>query len=124
MIVEIIKNDDSRNRLYDPSLAHFDQLVGPGVDPRVSYVNSLNKTSVLIMNVQLLGEDSKELSSSGFGALVVAITDDLNLTYQQIDGETKELHLSKGDVRWFARSAPTLKNAAKEPARFAVLEMK
>src|SRR6185437_9766966 len=49
MIVEIMKPNDSRNRLYDPSLAHFDRIVGAGVDPHVSYVNSLNKTSVEIM---------------------------------------------------------------------------
>jgi hypothetical protein len=124
MMVEILKDDDSRNRLYDPSVAHFDQTVGPGVDPHVSYANSLSKTSVEIMNVQLLGGDSKQLSSEGVGALLVAITDDLNLTYQQKDGEPKELHLSRGDVQWFTGSAPTLKNSAKETARFAVLEMK
>src|SRR5258706_12817926 len=67
MIVEIMKQDDSRNRLYDPSLAHFDQVVGAGVDPHVSYVNSLNKTSVEIMNVQLTGGDSKQLDSEGVG---------------------------------------------------------
>ena len=123
MIVEIMKEDDSRNRLYDPSVAHFDQMVGPGVDAHVSYVNSLNKTSVEIMNVQLTGGDSKQLNSEGVGALLVAITD-LNLTYEKKDGKTEELHLSKGDVQWFPGSAPTLRNSDKEPARFAVLEMK
>jgi len=123
MVVEIMKGDDSRNRLYDPSLAHFEQLVGAGVDPHLSYVNSLNKTSVEIMNVQLTGGDSKQLNSAGVGALLVAITD-LNLTYQGKNGATQELHLSSGEVQWFTGSAPTLTNSDKEPARFAVLEMK
>lgn len=123
MIIEIMKNDDSRNRLYDPSLAHFAQTVGPGVDPRVSYVNLLNKTSVEIMNVQLTPGDSKQLSAVGVGAILVAITD-LDLTYKAEDDQTEELRLSKGGVQWFPGSVPTLKNADKEPTRFAVLEMK
>ena len=123
MIIEITKDDDSRNRLYDPSLAHFAQTVGPGVDPRASYVNSLNKTSVEIMNVQLTSGDSKQLSAVGVGALLIAITD-LDLTFERKDAEAQEVHLSKGEVQWFPGSAPTLKNAGRDPARFAVLEMK
>lgn len=109
--------------MYDPSLAHFDQMVGPGLDPHVSYVDSLNKTSVEIMNVQLTGGDSKQLNSEGAGGLLVAITD-LNLTYQQKNGNTGELHLSKGDVQWLPGPAPTMRNADNQTARFAFLEMK
>ena len=72
--------------------------------------------------MQLLGGISKELHSTGVGALMVAITD-LNLFRQQ-DGESKELRLSKGDVQWFSGAAPTFKNPDKEPARFVLLKMK
>ena len=82
MIVEIMQGDDSRNRLRDPSLDPFAQKLGPGVNPHASYVTSLTKTSVEIMNVQLLGGDSKELHSTGMGALLVAITD-LSLLLQK-----------------------------------------
>jgi len=123
MIVEIMKADDSRNRVNDPSLSHFGQTIGPGVDPHTSYVTVLTKTSVEIMNVQLLGGDSKELHSEGVGALLGAITD-ADLSASQKNGEAKELHFSKGDLRWFNGAAPALKNLGKDPTRFAVLEMK
>ena len=74
------------------------------------------------MNVQLLGGDSRELHSTGMGALMIAITD-LSLLLRK-DGEAKELRLSKGDVQWFPGSVPSFKNQDKEPARFVVLEMK
>jgi hypothetical protein len=73
--------------------------------------------------VQLLGGDWKELHSTGMGALLVATTD-LHLSSQQKGGDSKELNLSKGDIRWFPGAAPTFKNLGKDPARFAVLEMK
>jgi hypothetical protein len=122
MIVEIMQGDDSRNRVRDPSLAPFAQKVGPGVDPHVSYVTTLTKTSVEILNVQLLSGDSRDLHSTGVGALMVAMTD-LNLLRQQ-DGQSKELRLSKGEVQWFPGAAPAFKNPGKEPARFVLLEMK
>jgi len=75
------------------------------------------------MNVQLLGGDSKELHSECAGAPLVAITD-ANLSVPQKNGQAKELHFSRGDVQWFDGAAPTLKNLGKDPARFAVLEMK
>jgi hypothetical protein len=123
LIVEIIKSDDSENRLHDPSLDPFSQRLGPGVDPHVSYATTLTKTSVEIVNVQLLGGDSKQLQSKGVGALMVAMTD-LNLLCQEQDGKSKELQLSKGDVQWFPGAALTFKNQDKAPARFVVLEMK
>ncbi len=122
LIVEIMQGDDSRNRLRDPSLSPFTQRFGPGADPHVSYVTTLTKTSVEIVSVQLLGGDSKELHSTGKGALIVAITD-LNLLREQESAESKEFHFSKGDVRWFPGAAPTFKNLDKETSRFVVLEM-
>ena len=122
IIVEIMQEDDSRNRLRDPSLSPFGQKLGPGVDPHVSYVNALTKTSVEILNVQLLGGDSKEPHSGGVGALMVAMTD-LNLLHQE-NGEAKELRLYKGSVQWIPGATPTFKNSGKNPARFVVLEMK
>jgi hypothetical protein len=123
MIVEITQADESHNRFRDPSLNPFAQMLGPGVDSHVSYVTTLTKTSVEIMNVQLLAGDSKELHSNGPGGLIVAITD-ADLSRQQKGGEPEGFHLSKGDVRWLPGAAPTFKNAGKNPARFAVLEMK
>ncbi len=123
LIIEIMQGDDSRNRLNDPSLAPFAQTVGPGVDPHVSYVTTLTKTSVEISNVQLLGSTSEELHSPGVGSLLVAITD-LHLS-RQLKGEAStELQLSKGDVQWLPGAAPTFKNLDKDSARFVVLEMK
>jgi len=122
LIVEILQGDDSRNRLNDPSLAPFAQTVGPGVDPHVSYVTTLTKTSVEISNVQLLGGDSKELHSPGSGALIVAITD-LHISRQQ-NRESTELQISKGDVQWLPGSTQAFKNLGKDPMRFVVLEMK
>lgn len=123
LIVEILKSDDSQNRLHDPSLDPFAQRLGPGVDPHVSYVTTLTKTSVQIVNVQLTGGDTKELHSNAAGSLLVAITD-LNLSSQQADGEPKELQLSKGDVQWLSGAAPKFKNLERIPARFVVLQMK
>ena len=105
MVVEIMKSDEALNRIADPSLSHFSQVVGPGVDPNISYVNSLTRTSVNILNVQLIGGDSKDLSTPGYGALLVAITD-ANLSYQTKEGKTKELHLSNGDFQWFDGAPP------------------
>jgi hypothetical protein len=123
MIVEIMQADESRNRFRDPSLNPFAQTLGPGVDSHVSYVTTLTKTSVEIMNVQLLAGDSKELHSQGPGGLIVAITD-ADLSREQKGGAPEELRLSKGDVRWLPGPAPTLKNSGRAPARFAFLEMK
>lgn len=123
LIVEIMQGDESRNRLSDRSLDHFAQKLGPGVDPHVSYLTTLTKTSVEIMNVQLLGGDSKELRSPGAGCLVVAITD-FNLLRQEKSGTSEELRFSQGDLKWFSGAAPTFKNLDKAPARFVVLEMK
>jgi hypothetical protein len=123
LIVEIMQRDESRNRWRDPTLDPLAQRLGPGVDPHASYVTTLTKTSVEIMNVQLLGGDSRELHSTGAGALIVAMTE-LNLLHEQKDGESKELKLAKGDAQWLFGAAPTLKNLAREPARFVVLEMK
>jgi len=122
MVVEIMQGDESRYRLNDPSLAPFTQTAGPGVDPHVSYVTYLTKTSVEIMNVQLLPGEFKQLDSKGAGALLVAMTD-LELS-QDIKSKRGEVQLSKGDVQWFSGPAPALKNTGTETVRFVVLEMK
>jgi hypothetical protein len=123
MIVEIMKADDSRNRWRDPSLNPFVQRLGPGVDPRDSYVTSLTKTSVEILNVQLLGGDAREIRSTGTGALLVAMTD-VNLLRQQKEGGPRKLQIGKGEVKWLPPGAATFKNLGEEPARFVVLDMK
>ncbi len=123
VIVEIMQADESRNRFRDPSLDPFAQTLGPGVDSHVSYVTALTKTSVEILNVQLLSGDSKELHSNGPGGLIVAITD-ADLSRQPKGGAAEELRLSKGDAQWFTGAAPNFENLGRDPARFAILEMK
>jgi hypothetical protein len=122
LIVEVLKKDDSANRLNDPSLAPFVQTVGPGVDPHASYATNLTKTSVDIWNVQLLGGASQELHSPGTGALIIATTD-VHLV-PLAKGGSKELQLSRGDVQWIDGDASGFKNLEKTPARFVVLEMR
>jgi hypothetical protein len=124
LIVEIMQPDQSRNRTNDPSLAPFAQQLGPGVDSHASYVTNLTKTSVEIVNVQLLGGDAKEIRGNGVGALLVAMTD-VELHLKVKDKEPVDLQLSKGDVKWLANgAAATFKNLGKQPARFVILDMK
>ncbi len=123
MIVEILRDDDSRNRWRDPSLDPFAQRLGPGVDSHASYVTTLTKTSVEIMNVQLLGGDTRDLQGAGAGALLVATTE-LNLKLSQKDTGSVELQLSKGDVRWISGGLRKFANLGQQPARFVLLSMK
>jgi hypothetical protein len=124
LIVEIMRSDDSRNRVRDTSLDPFSMKLGPGVDPHTSYVTSLSKTSVEIINVQLLGGDTKEIASKGVGALFVAMTD-VELQRGLKGEEPKDLKLGKGEVKWVPTGGPVLfKNLGKEPARFVILDLK
>jgi len=66
-----------------------------------TYVTTLTKTSVEIMNVQLLPRDSKDPKANGRGTLQVAMTD-LSLSLKQKDAEPNALEMSKGEVRWFS----------------------
>jgi hypothetical protein len=97
LIVEIMRQDDSRNRWRDPSLDPFAQKLAPGIDPHVSYVTTLTKTSVEIMNVQLLAAESRELHSTGAGGLLIAMSE-LNLSHLHHDGNSDELRHAKGEV--------------------------
>lgn len=124
LIVEIMQSDDSLNRVRDTSLAPFARQLGPGVDSHVSYITALTKTSVNILNVQLLAGDAKEIQWSGVGALFVAMTD-VNLQQQGKDGEPKSLELSKGEVKWLPHgTSATFKNAGRESARFVIFDLK
>ncbi|MFI5114750.1 MAG: hypothetical protein ACHP7J_06350 [Terriglobales bacterium] len=124
LIVEIMQSDDSRNRVRDTSLDPFAMKLGPGVDSHASYVTSLTKTSVEIVNVQLLGGDAKEIASRGIGALFVAMTD-VELQRGLKGEEAKDLKLGKGEVRWLpAGGSATFRNMGKEQARFVILELK
>jgi hypothetical protein len=123
LIIEIMKYDDSDNRVtYDPSL-DFRQKLGPGVETRVSYMTVLTKTSVEIRNVQLLSGDSKELHPEGTGALLVAMTD-LELTFEPKNGRKEKLELARSDVRWLADATGSFKNEGKDAVRFAIFGMK
>jgi len=124
MIVEILKPDNSRYQMNDPSLDPFRNFLGPGVDPHVSFITSLTKTSVEILNVQLLSGDSKAIRSEGSGALLVAMTD-LDISLAQKEGEPKKMRLDKGEVKWMSDgAAATFKNEGKETTRFVILGMK
>lgn len=123
VIVEILQSDDSRNRWRDPSLAPFAQRLGPGVDSHASYVTTLTKTSVEIMNVQLLGGDSRDVQRSAQGALLVATTE-LNLRLTPKDAGSTDLQLSKGEVRWLSGGVKRFANLGQQPARFVLLDLK
>ena len=124
IIVEIMRPDDSRYRIQDPSLDHFQQKLGPGVDPHASYFTDLNKTNVDIINGQLIPGDSKQLRSFGVGDLFVAMTD-LELQRAVAGKDPETIQLSKGELKWLPGGAnATFKNVGKEPARFVILEMK
>lgn len=123
LIVEIMQGDDSRNRFNDRSLDPFAQTLGPGVDTHASYATTLTKTSVEIMNVQLLVGSSRDAGKSEKGALLVAMTD-LNLSLKQKNADPRELHLSKGDVQWLSAGTYAFTNIGSQPARFVVLDMK
>jgi len=123
LIVEIMKEDNSQNQWRDRSLDPFSQTLGPGVDSHASYVTTLTKTSVEIVNVQLLGGDATEFRPIGSGGLLVAMTD-LNMSYSEENGDAKNLRLSKGDVKWLSTGKRTFKNLAAQPARFVLLEMR
>jgi hypothetical protein len=123
LIIEIMKPDDSDNRvMYDPSL-DFRQKLGPGVETRTSYVTTLTKTSVEIRNVQLLSGDSKQITPEGSGALFVAMTD-LEISFEPRNGGKQKLELAKGDVKWLADATGSFKNEGKETVRFAIFGMK
>ena len=124
LIVEIMQSDQSRLRANDPSLAPLALRLGPGVDPHVSYVTNLTKTSVEIVHVQLLSGDAKEIRGNALGALLVAMTD-VELQRAGKDKEPKDLQLAKGDIKWLPEGASaTFKNVGKDPARFVILDMK
>jgi hypothetical protein len=74
-------------------------LSWPGVDPHASYVTSLAKTSVEIVNVQLLAGAAREIRLHGVGDLLVAMTD-VHLLRELKDAESREIQLSKGEVKW------------------------
>ena len=124
VIVEIMQPDNSRNQLYDPSLDHFQEELGPGVDLHASYLTHLTKTAVNIVNGQLVPGDAKQLRSYGVGDLFVAMTDlELQRTIAGKDPET--IQLSNGELKWLPGGAnATFKNVGREPARFVILEMK
>jgi hypothetical protein len=123
LIVEILKNDDSEYRWRDTSLDPFARTLGPGVDVHASYATTLTKTSVEVMNVQLIAKDSKEIKSHAAGTLLVAMTD-VDLSYKSNAVAAQKLQLEKGDVLWLAEADGTLENLADSPARFVLLAMK
>ena len=123
LIVEILKNDDSEYRWRDTSLNPFARTLGPGVDAHASYVTTLTKTSVELMNVQLIGKDSKIIRIHAMGTLLVAMTD-VDLSHKRKDTAATRLELAKGDVLWLPEADGTFENQADSPARFVLLAMK
>lgn len=123
LIVEILKNDDSEYRWRDTSLDAFARTLGPGVDTHASYLTTLTKTSVAVMNVQLVRRDSKQIKTKAAGILLLGMTA-VDMSYKSNTDPTQKLQLAKGDVRWMAESGGTFENLADSPARFVVLAMK
>jgi hypothetical protein len=124
VIVQIINSDDSVNRLGDPSLDPFSQMLGPGVDSHHSYLTTLTKTSVNIKSVQVVSGEAEEVRFPGVGSLLIAITD-VDLQQEGKGAGSQDLQLSKGEIKWVTPGAMVMfKNTRKEPARFAVLEFR
>jgi len=122
VVVELMKADESRYRL-DPSLNAGASFASPG-DTEKSYLTWLVKTNVEVDNLQLLGGAALEVHAKSDAHLLVAMTD-IDLRREGKNGKPMEIQLSRGEVKWIADAATaTYTNAGKEPARFAVLQMK
>jgi len=122
VVVELMKADESRYRL-DPSLNAGASFASPG-DTEKSYLTWLVKTNVEVDNLQLLGGAAMEVNAKSDAHLLVAMTD-IDLRREGKNGKPMEIQLSRGEVKWIADAATaTYTNAGKEPARFAVLQMK
>jgi hypothetical protein len=121
--VELMKADESRYRMGDPSLNPTAGFLSPG-DTEKSYLTTLVKTNVEIDNLQLLGGAAQEVHASSDTQLLVAMTD-VDLQREVKDGKPAEIQLGRGEVKWLAEAATaTYANAGKDAARFVLLQMK
>jgi len=123
VVVELMKADESRYRIGDPSLNPATGFLSPG-DTEKSYLTTLVKTNVEIDNLQLLGGAAQEVHASSNAHLLVAMTD-IDIRREVKDVPLTEIHLSRGEVKWIAvASTATYTNVGKDAARFALLQMK
>lgn len=123
VVVELMREDDSLNRVRDASLDHVSGFLGPG-DTEKSYVSSLVKTNVEVDNVQLLTGTAERIRGTGAGQLLVAITD-VELIRQVNSSQSARFQLGRGEVKWFSDSTSAIyKNLGAQTGRFALLQMK
>lgn len=123
IVVDIMKADESRYRHDVPYPNRTASFLPPG-DTGKAYENVLVKTNVEIDNLQLFAGDVWEVTSSGAGHLLVAMTD-VNLERATKDAAPTIIRLNRGEVKWFTDAATaSYKNAGRETARFAILQMK
>ncbi len=93
------------------------------VEPGKTYLVFLDRDTVRMSGVQIVGGESQALSPGKGPLLVVAITD-LELT-AVVDGEKKEVRMNRGEVLWDpVEFRHKLINPGRSPARFVALEFK
>ena len=122
--VEIRKNSKQPYNypLTGSSVADYNMLPVP-VEPGKTYHVSVDRDTVRMSGVQMVGGESQSLSPGKGPLLIVAITD-LELS-AVVDGEKKEVKLDRGEVRWDpAEFRYKLTNPGRIPARFVALEFK
>lgn len=104
------------------SVADYNMLPVP-VEPGKTYLVSVDRDTVRMSGVQIVGGESQALSPGKGPLLIVAITD-LELS-ASVDGEKKEVKMDRGDVQWDpAEFRLKLTNPGRNPARFVALEFK
>ncbi len=104
------------------SVANYNMLPLP-VEPGKTYLVSVDRDTVRMSGVQIVGGEFQSLSSGKGPLLIVAITDlELSAT---VDGEKKEVKMDRGEVLWDpAAFRHKLTNPGRSPARFVALEFK
>ncbi len=122
--VEVLR---SSNQPYSGETAearvfNYNMLPLP-VEPGKTYLVSVDRDTIRMSGVQIVGGESQSLSAGKGPLLIVAITD-LELS-TVADGERKEVKMDRGEVRWDpAAFRHRLSNPGRSPARFVALEFK
>ncbi len=124
LTVEILKS--SRQTPVHPwpagSIGDYTMLPIP-VEPGKTYLVAVDRDSVRMSGVQIVGGESQSLSPGKGPLLIVAITD-LELS-AVVDGEEKGIKMGRGEARWDpAEFRHKLTNLGRSPAHFVALEFK
>jgi len=104
------------------SVADYNMLPIP-VEPGKTYLVVVDRDTVKMSGVQIVGGESQSLSPGKGPLLIVAITDlELSAT---VDGEKREIKMSRGETQWDpSEFRVKLTNLGRNPARFVALEFK